>query len=310
LIGWIAGCGGDDSESGSPGGAAGASGASAAGGSSAGGTDGAGQGGSSAAGGSSAGGSSGSSSGGSSAGGSSAGGAGATDGGNGCGTTQCTNCIDDDGDGKVDAADLQCTGAADDDETSYGTGIPGDNVDPKWQDCFFDGDSGAGNDGCRYHTDCLSGAKPANDPDCIVSQQCIDFCMKGTPNGCDCFGCCSVQVSGGTTKDVRLSDQCTPDTINDEAKCVPCTKTTQCNNTCGHCELCIGKTTLPDDCTPTGTGGTGGTGTGGTGTGGTGGSCPTPTCEGGAQPCGTSCLPQCPTGLYCLTGCCTSIGPA
>jgi hypothetical protein len=309
------------------------SGGSTSGGSSSGGTDGASAGGASgaSAGGSSAGGSSaggtsagGTSAGGTSAGGSSAGGAaGATPDGSagtaGCGTTQCTNCKDDDGDGKIDAADLQCTGAADDDEASYGTGIPGDNQDPKWQDCFFDGDSGAGNDGCRYHTDCLTGAKPATDPDCIVSQQCIDFCMPSVPNGCDCFGCCSVQLPGGGTKDVRLSPECTPATINDTAKCVPCTKSTRCNNDCGRCELCIGKPTIPPDCNTGGTGGTGGRGgtggtagtgaTGGTtggmaGTGGTGGSCATPTCPAGVQACGVACLPACPVGKYCLTGCC------
>ena len=271
-----------------------------------------------ATGGSSAGGSSagGASSGGSNAGGSSAGGAaGGTPDGSagtaGCGTTQCTNCVDDDGDGLIDAADPQCTGPADDDERSYGTGIPGDNRDPKWQDCFFDGDSGAGNDGCRYHTDCLSGAKPPTDPDCIVSQRCIDFCMPSTPNGCDCFGCCSVLAPGGGTKDVRLSPDCTPATINDTSKCMPCTKSTRCNNDCARCELCIGKLTLPPDCNTGGTGGTGATsGTGGTtggmsGAGGTGGGCAIPTCRAGVQPCGVACTPACPVGQYCLTGCCT-----
>jgi hypothetical protein len=302
-------------------------GGSSSGGSSSGGSDGASSGGASGAssGGASAGGASGASSGGASAGGASGASAGGTTAGGaggvspdgaagtgGCGTTQCTNCIDDDGDGRIDAADLQCTGAADDDEASYGTGIPGDNMDPKWQDCFFDGDSGAGNDGCRYHTDCLTGAKPATDPDCIVSQKCIDFCMPSTPNGCDCFGCCSVQLPGGGTKDVRLGPECTPATINDTSKCMPCTKSTNCNNDCGRCELCIGKPTIPPDCNP-GTGGTSGTGgtagTGGTtagtsGSGGTGGGCPTPTCPAGVQACGVACLPGCPVGRYCLTGCC------
>jgi hypothetical protein len=221
--------------------------------------------------------------------------------------------MDDDGDGKIDAADLQCTGAADNDEASYGTGIPGDNQDPFWQDCFFDGNSGAGDDKCRYHTQCLTGEKPLTDPDCIVSQQCLDFCMPNTPNGCDCFGCCSVLLPGGGTKDVRLSPQCTPDAVNDPAKCVPCTKTTQCANDCARCELCIGKPTLPPDCNP-GTGGTSGTGgTGGTsGTAGTGGSggCAIPTCPTGRQACGVECTAACPAGTYCLTGCCVSPPPA
>src|SRR5690606_26909529 len=76
------------------------------------------------------------------------------------GTCACSNGVDDDGDGKVDGFDEECTGAADDDEGTFATGISGDNVDPKWQDCFFDGNSGAGDDGCRYHTDCLTGDLP------------------------------------------------------------------------------------------------------------------------------------------------------
>jgi hypothetical protein len=53
------------------------------------------------------------------------------------GATQCTNGLDDDGDGLVDALDPECTGSADNDEGTFGTGIPGDNRDPMWQDCFF-----------------------------------------------------------------------------------------------------------------------------------------------------------------------------
>ena len=270
----------------------------------------------SSTGGSSTGGSStgGSSTGGSSTGGSSTGGSGGSSTGGsggtgGCGTTQCTNCIDDDGDGKIDAADPECTGAADNDESSFGTGIPGDNVDPKWQDCFFDGDSGHGNDGCRYHTDCLTGAKQPDDPDCIVSQDCLRFCMPHTPNGCDCFGCCDLTLSGGTTISVTLSPECSSATANDPTKCVPCTKSTICNNDCKRCELCVGKTVLPPDCNTGGTGGAGGTGGSTGGSGGSGGSCPKPLCPANIQSCGVSCLPSCPTGNFCLTGCCTPPPP-
>ncbi len=62
---------------------------------------------------------------------------------------QCNNGVDDDGDGTVDGFDIECTGAIDDDEGSFATGIPGDNRDPKWQYCFFDGNSGHGDDRCR-----------------------------------------------------------------------------------------------------------------------------------------------------------------
>src|SRR5690606_24551538 len=55
------------------------------------------------------------------------------------GNPQCSNCIDDDGDGKIDGADIECSGSNDNDESSFATGIPGDNKDAVMQDCFFDG---------------------------------------------------------------------------------------------------------------------------------------------------------------------------
>ena len=79
------------------------------------------------------------------------------------GSTQCTDCIDNDGDGLVDWLDPECTGPLDRDESSYATGIPGDNIDPCKQDCWFDGNSGAGDDGCLFPSKCLPGSK---DPKC------------------------------------------------------------------------------------------------------------------------------------------------
>src|SRR5262249_34446817 len=143
-------------------------------------------------------------------------------GGNGCGTTQCTDCIDNDGDGKIDAADPECTGPLDNDEATFATGIPGDNRDPKWQDCFFDGNSGAGDDGCRYSTDCLTGAVLQSNANCQLTQQCRDFCMKYTPNGCDCFGCCNVPLPGGGTKDIMIGSGCSLADAADATKCPPC----------------------------------------------------------------------------------------
>src|SRR5512132_3940021 len=74
------------------------------------------------------------------------------------GAAQCNNCVDDDTDGKIDGFDPECTGPLDNDESSFATGIPGDNKDAINQDCFFDGNSGAGNDGCNQHVCCLLGA--------------------------------------------------------------------------------------------------------------------------------------------------------
>jgi hypothetical protein len=206
----------------------------------------------------------------------------------------CSNGLDDDDDGVADGQDPECTGPYDDDEGSFATGISGDNKDPFWQDCFFDGNSGAGDDKCRYHTQCLTGEKEQDDPDCGVSAACLEFCGARTPNGCDCFGCCTVNV-GGTVADIQVDGSCSSENIDDEEACPRCTKSAECGNTCGTCELCPGKTVadLPEECMP----GSGGAGAGGAGGG------PGYTCDGGEQVCGEG-LPECEIGTYCALGCC------
>jgi hypothetical protein len=227
---------------------------------------------------------------------------------------QCGDGMDNDGDGVADGFDTECTGPNDNDEGTFATGISGDNMDPFWQDCFFDGNSGAGDDHCRYHTDCLTGDKEADDADCQVTQDCVDFCKQRTPNGCDCFGCCSITIDDGTSVDVLISESCEEENLDE---CTPCTKTENaCNNECGECELCPGKTVadLPDSCfmnPPTGgSGGSGGVGgTGGVGgAGGTGGSDPPPyTCDNDAEVCAAT--SDCNLGMYCSFGCCLVIPP-
>jgi hypothetical protein len=224
------------------------------------------------------------------------------------GTSQCTNCIDDDKDGLYDAFDPECVSALDNNEATYATGIPGDNKDPFWQDCFFDGDSGAGNDRCRYHTDCVTGKLPTSDSACQVSADCGKYCGKLTPNGCDCFGCCNV---GGHF--VQLSATCTEEDVADPKKCAPCKQDDTCKNDCGECELCMGKTELPESCKPAGTGGTSGSGgsssaggsssTGGSGasTGGT----PAQECPLNVAACDPT--HPCESGYFCVTGCCIEI---
>lgn len=194
------------------------------------------------------------------------------------GPCQCSNGIDDDGDGKVDGFDEECTGIADNDEGTFATGISGDNKDPKWQDCFFDGNSGAGDDGCRYHTDCLTGDLPADDPSCTVTDACVEFCSARTPNGCDCFGCCTFDTVDGPVS-VQIGTNCDYENLDDEEACVRCTPTTQCGNECGECELCPGKDSLPDTCQDD-----------------------TPQCDGGRQPCDAD--NPCPQSYWCSLGCC------
>ena len=197
------------------------------------------------------------------------------------GTCQCTNGVDDDGDGKVDGFDEECTGPADNDEGTFATGISGDNKDPKWQDCFFDGNSGAGDDDCRYHTDCLTGDLPASDPSCTVTQACVDFCIERTPSGCDCFGCCTFETADGPLS-VQIGLTCDYEDIEDEAACPRCTPSTQCENECGECELCPGKDVLPETCEEE-----------------------VPQCDDGRQACDEQ--TECPTNYWCQLGCCVIV---
>jgi hypothetical protein len=141
---------------------------------------------------------------------------------------QCNNGIDDDGDGKVDGDDVECTGALDDDEGSFSTGIPGDNRDPKWQDCFFDGNSGAGDDRCRYPTGCLTGAIAASDAACAVTETCRERCAPIAPQGCDCFGCCTVRLPNGGATHLLLTSSCTAEHLGDPQACVSCTPSDAC----------------------------------------------------------------------------------
>ncbi len=205
---------------------------------------------------------------------------------------QCANCIDDDGDGLVDGADFECAGPLDNDEKTFGTGIPGDNQDACKQDCFFDGNSGAGDDRCEWNLKCdpkVTSGACTYDPafkNCPATQkdECVKKCAKLAPNGCDCFGCCNVPLPGGGSKDVRLSSTCSIADIDDPVKCPPCTPVAGCQNPCDRCELCIGKTSIPADCAASSP-------DGGTGQ----------TCSIG-QACNAT--TPCPTGTYCLTGCC------
>lgn len=221
---------------------------------------------------------------------------------------QCGDCWDNDGDGLADMDDPDCLGPCQNTEESFSGAIPGQNHAACEQDCYFDPDSGSGNDGCVWSHRCdpLSvppdyapeGAQCAYPTDlqgqaaCAAMQTqtdaCRTACIPLTPNGCDCFGCCSIPgaptpVWVGST-DALGNPTCNAASVANPDLCRPCTQVTSCLNTCDHCELCVGKRQLPSDCP-------------------TDGGCPTPVCPAGVTPC-SPCLPPCPSGESCVTGCC------
>ena len=103
---------------------------------------------------------------------------------------QCDDGKDDDGDGLTDGFDPECTGPYDDDERTSPPGSP--NKRGKCRDCFWDDNAGGGDDDCSYAAACLQGqAASAGSCSCDVTDTCIDTCLDRTPNGCDCFGCCT-----------------------------------------------------------------------------------------------------------------------
>ena len=126
---------------------------------------------------------------------------------------------------------------------------------------------------------------------CETSQQCYDYCRPRTPNGCDCFGCCEVNLPDGTKETVVLGEGCSLDNL--DACQTGCVLSESCANTCGRCELCLGKTVddLPADCfTQPDDMGT---------------EVPPQSCDDGETPCADT--DDCATGFYCQLGCCLQV---
>ncbi len=203
---------------------------------------------------------------------------------------ECGDCIDNDMDGKIDNGDVECLSPCDDDESIFASGLPGDNVDPCNQDCYFDGNSGSGDDKCSWNLKCdpnnPGGEACPYDPNyknCpdMQGEQCNSFCQ--VPNGCDCFGCCTIMV-GDKSYDIYLGDdQCSLDNIDN---CAQCTKNDGCINPCvpDQCEVCFGQDLPPG--------------------------CDEPSCDKGDS-CTVDSMgnDDCPAGTFCSTGCCVSIIP-
>jgi hypothetical protein len=168
----------------------------------------------------------------------------------------CSDGIDNDRDGLTDGFDPECTGASDNFEDSFATGIRGEDKSGKCEGCFFDGNPGNGNDVCRRASSCgrdgTSSGGNGSCRSCTVDSTCEDGCTPLVPNGCDCFGCCGVWQAG-VVHDVVLGDsscKAEADALGDPQRCTPCVQAQDCVNPCGTCELCPGRTLadLPASC--------------------------------------------------------------
>lgn len=222
----------------------------------------------------------------------------------GASTYACGDCLDNDGDGRLDAGDPECLGPCDDSESALSSGVEPRVNGSCRTDCYFDRNAGSGDDGCgwSYRCDPLSTAPdypptglamceyaPGN-PACAGDglSACEAGCLPLTPNGCDCFGCCELPAHSG--RFVWLGSEALDDarcelSSDDARACRPCTPVEGCQNSCAECELCVGKAALPPTCA------------GAEG----------PVCPAGVRACDASAPGSCGAGFYCVTGCCAAL---
>jgi hypothetical protein len=231
---------------------------------------------------------------------------------------QCGNCEDDDGDGLIDSHDPECLGPCDNTEgPGLYSDVGGAVGNSCGVDCYFDYGNGPGNDSCIWDHGCdplvpeasicpydeslvgLENQCPAEQP-----EQCREICLPYTPNGCDCFGCCTfpeLATAGpnGSTGYVWIGaldadnvSTCTFSDITDTDLCPPCTPIDNCLNACGPCEVCIGRPLPPPECFPTDPDA---------------GPPPGEQCGEGGQPCGLEGQAPCSATQYCISGCCVTM---
>lgn len=245
---------------------------------------------------------------------------------------ECGDCKDNDGDGHVDWRDRECLGPCDNTEgPALISGVGGVTGSTCHVDCYFDygNGMGTGSDDCWWDHQCdplepekeiceYDSKKAKNEQFCPSTQSelCEEVCIPFTPNGCDCFGCCTFPELSGSyvwigAKDSLNNGTCTFDTITDPTKCPPCTPVSACMNTCERCELCIGKTELPADCFAGSDGDSDVDGDGDvdgdTDVDGDSDTDNVPAigqCPEGITPCGLPGLDPCDPGYYCISGCC------
>lgn len=262
----------------------------------------------------------------------------------GGGVAQCADCMDNDGDGLSDDRDPECLGPCDNTEGPILlTGVPGESGGRCRVDCYFDAGNGSGSDGCRWDHRCDPLSVAPNFPPegsscpfdmgsvggmtCPNTQpaQCLNSCRPITPNGCDCFGCCTFPsirgrsaAAGGEfvwlgSTNAAGEGTCTLAAAGDTQRCKPCTPVPSCFNDCGPCEVCLGRPVPPPECFPSSMPDAGVPGPDGSITrpdssvpvtdGGT----PAMQCPAGIQACGLPGQAPCPANFYCTTGCCIPI---
>jgi len=218
---------------------------------------------------------------------------------------QCGNCIDDDSDGVLDANDPECLGPCDDSEGELSTGISVRVNGSCRSDCYFDLNSGSGDDGCSWSFRCdPRSTAPTYSPtglamceydpslatcqmDPVRASACEAGCLPLTPNGCDCFGCCELPAGSGSFIWLGSETQqthCEFSTSADPTQCRPCTPVPDCQNDCQECELCVGKPSLPASCGSAG-----------------------PRCADRLDACDPRQLGACGPLHYCITGCCVPL---
>lgn len=215
---------------------------------------------------------------------------------------ECGDCSDDDGDGWIDASDPECLGPCDDSEGELFSGATTNITGSCRADCYFDLNSGSGDDGCNwsYRCDPRSVAPefyPTGSPMCehdatlatcnggVPPESCQSSCRPLTPNGCDCFGCCELPAASGRFVWIGAVDEashCELTSSADPSACRPCTPVLGCQNACDECELCVGKATLPPSCSEAAG----------------------PSCPSGVRSCDPRALGACGPLAYCITGCC------
>jgi hypothetical protein len=222
--------------------------------------------------------------------------------------TVCGDCLDNDGDGEIDSRDRECLGPCDNTEgPALEAGVGGGGGNSCGVDCYFDFGNGPGNDQCIWDHRCDPNAPEAdicpynpglvggNQCPATQSSTCATVCGPMTPNGCDCFGCCTMPGAGpggvGSryvwigALDSNNNGTCTFADIADPVKCPTCEPVGNCLNACDPCEVCIGAPPPGPECNPD------------------------DQCPGTVQPCGLPGQDECPANAFCVSGCCQAAIP-